>query len=128
MKKMIYELCPHCNTEVSVLWDTAVQGYLTKCPSCGERLLLCSECDHNTCDYDHVLDLCKKIVEAMWLDLTDIVLEIPDSGDEFLPEALTLYGITFPAGTTKTELWKWFDRHHPEGVAYLLYDFNLRNN
>lgn len=127
MKEMIYELCPHCNTEVSVLWDTAIGGYLTKCPSCDSWLMLCSECSRdNACDCDFDMDsaLCRRVIEAMWLDLTDIVLETPDSGDEFLPKALALYGITFPAGTTKTELWRWFDEHQPRGISYLLYDFN----
>lgn len=123
MEEKVYELCPHCNVEAELSWDVKTQGYLSKCPSCGERLLLCSECNHNTCDYDHMLDLCKKIVEAMWLELTDVRLEETDSGDEFLPEELTLHNITFPAGTTKTELWRWFDKHYPRGAAHLLYDF-----
>ena len=122
MKKMIYELCPHCNTEVSVLWDTTSQGYLTRCPSCDRRLLLCSECvNHGECDYDQESDLCRRVVEAMWKELSDIPLEVPDSGDEFFAEAFTLQGITFPAEITRTELWHWFDDRHPKGVAYLLY-------
>ncbi len=122
MKKMIYELCPHCNTEISVLCDTASQGYLTRCPSCDRRLLLCSECvNHGECDYDQESDLCRRVVEAMWKELSDIPLEVPDSGDEFFAEAFTLQGISFPAGITRTELWHWFDEHHPKGVAYLLY-------
>lgn len=122
MKKMIYELCPHCNTEISVLCDTASQGYLTRCPSCDRRLLLCSECvNHGECDYDQESDLCRRVVEAMWKELSDIPLEVPDSEDEFFAEAFTLQGISFPAGITRTELWHWFDEHHPKGVAYLLY-------
>ncbi len=27
----------------------------------------------------------------------------------------------FPAGTPREEIWRWFDRRHPKGVAYLLY-------
>ena len=43
MKEMIYEVCPHCSMEVSVLWDATIQGYLTKCPVCDSCLLLCRE-------------------------------------------------------------------------------------
>ena len=125
MKDMIYELCPHCNTEVSVLWDAALKGYLTKCPSCGKHLLLCSECiSHGCCDYDQESDLCKRVVETMWRELADIPLEIPSSGNEFFEEPFTLQRITFPAGITRTELWHWFDDHHPKGVAYLLYELH----
>ena len=38
MKEVIYELCPHCNVESEILWDITAQGYVTKCPSCGETL------------------------------------------------------------------------------------------
>ena len=122
MKEKIYELCPHCNAEVSVLWDMASQGYLTRCPSCGKRLLLCSECvNRDGCDYDQKSGLCRRVVEAMWKELSDIPLEVPDAGDEFIAESFTLQGISFPAGITRTELWHWFDDRHPKGVAYLLY-------
>ena len=60
----------------------------------------------------------------MWQELADIPLEVPEIGDEFFAEPFTLQGITFPAGITRTELWHWFDEHHPKGVAYLLYEKN----
>ena len=122
MREIIYELCPHCGKEVSVLWNTVSQGYLTNCPSCGKRLLLCSECvNHNGCDYDQESALCRRVIETMWRELADIPLEVPESGDEFFAEPFTLQGISFPAGITRTELWHWFDDRHPKGVAYLLY-------
>ena len=45
----------------------------------------------------------------MWKELSDIPLEVPDSGDEFIAESFTLQGITFPDGITRIELWHWFD-------------------
>ena len=124
MKEMIYEVCPHCSMEVSVLWDATIQGYLTKCPVCDSCLLLCSECtrDSNSdCNYDSDSTLCRRVIETMWQELADIPLEVPEIGDEFFAEPFTLQGITFPAGITRTELWHWFDDRHPKGVAYLLY-------
>ncbi len=95
MREIIYELCPHCGKEVSVLWNTVSQGYLTNCPSCGKRLLLCSECvNHNGCDYDQESALCRRVIETMWRELADIPLEVPESGDEFFAEPFTLQGIT----------------------------------
>ena len=58
----------------------------------------------------------------MWEALTDIPLELPENAEEYLAESITLHDISFPAGMTRTELWQWFDRHHPKGVAYLLYE------
>ena len=105
MKEVIYELCPHCNVESAILWDITAQGYITKCPSCGKQLLLCSECvNHEGCDYDQESDLCRRVLEAMWRKLADIPLEVPESGDEFFAEPFTLQGSIFPAGISRTEL------------------------
>lgn len=123
MKQTLYEWCPFCGAEIHVLWDIQAQGFLTTCPSCGHALLLCGECKAN-CDYDHHTDLCQHIVEAMWKELSDVPFELPENQDEHIADSLTLYGISFPAGTTKTEIWHWFDANHPKGVAYLLYEFH----
>lgn len=125
MKQTLYEWCPYCETEIHVLWDIELQGYLTKCPSCGHNLLLCGECKNN-CDYDHRTDLCQHLVESIWEDLTDIPMEVPKKDEEYIADSVTLHGITFPSGITRTELWHWFDEHHPKGIAYLLYNF--KNN
>ena len=66
MKKEIIEFCPHCETEVEMMWDIEKDGYKAFCPYCGNKLMLCDECmhDQNTgefidcCDYDGVADLC----------------------------------------------------------------------
>lgn len=125
MKQTLYEWCPYCETEIHVLWDIELQGYLTKCPSCGHNLLLCGECKDN-CDYDHRTDLCQHLVESIWEDLTDIPMEVPKKDEGYIADSVTLHGITFPSGITRTELWHWFDEHHPKGIAYLLYNF--KNN
>lgn len=56
------ELCPHCDREVTLLWDTKADGYKAFCPHCGGRLMLCDACMHECtggCDYDSAPDSCK---------------------------------------------------------------------
>ena len=41
------ECCPYCEGEnVFPNWDTAKQGYIAKCQTCGEQIMLCDECMH----------------------------------------------------------------------------------
>lgn len=49
MRKYITEHCPHCETEVSLFWNTEQQGFVIHCPSCGKPILLCDECKHTIC-------------------------------------------------------------------------------
>lgn len=57
----VTEFCPHCETEVSMRWNTDTQGFKAFCPSCGQRLMLCDECHQigGGCDYDSETDSCK---------------------------------------------------------------------
>lgn len=52
----VYEICPHCDNEVGLMWDIESDGYQAFCPYCGKRLMLCSECPATAgtmnCDYD----------------------------------------------------------------------------
>lgn len=41
------EVCPHCEAEVTVVWDVEKQGYQTVCPSCGKEIMLCDACLHS---------------------------------------------------------------------------------
>ena len=53
-------------------------------------------------------------LETLWALLSDVPMD-PDTEtmeDEFLH---------FPEGTSREEIWHWFDRRHSKGVAYLLY-------
>lgn len=38
------EVCPHCEAEVTVVWDVEKQGYQTTCPNCGKKIMLCDAC------------------------------------------------------------------------------------
>lgn len=59
----VTEVCPYCNSEVTITWNTDVDGFKAFCPHCGERLMLCDECRHadgsGDCDYDSATDTCK---------------------------------------------------------------------
>ncbi len=57
------ELCPHCESEIEMRWDTDTRGFQAFCPVCGERLMLCDECRHaddGPCDYDSDKDTCRR--------------------------------------------------------------------
>lgn len=60
---LVTEVCPHCESEVEMRWNTDTLGYKAFCPVCGKRLMLCDECRHTEgmpgCDYDSRLDFCR---------------------------------------------------------------------
>ncbi len=64
---LITEYCNNCETEVTMEWDVEMYGYKAYCPFCGERLMLCDECQHPngeskrclSCDYDSETDTCR---------------------------------------------------------------------
>lgn len=61
----VIEMCPNCDTEVEMVWDTEKFGYKAFCPHCGKRLMLCDECLHSSgvyddnCDYSTKTDSCR---------------------------------------------------------------------
>jgi hypothetical protein len=64
---IVTEWCPHCENEIEMTWDTDSLGFKAFCPVCGERLMLCDECQHrddggkrtDDCDYDSETDTCR---------------------------------------------------------------------
>lgn len=60
---LVTEVCPHCESEVEMRWNTDTMGYKAFCPVCGKRLMLCDECRHTEgmpgCDYNSHLDCCR---------------------------------------------------------------------
>lgn len=53
-------------------------------------------------------------LEKLWADFEDLSMN-PDT--ECIEESF----LDFPAGTEREEIWRFFDRRHSKGVAYLLY-------
>ena len=67
--------------------------------------------------YDAFMDeerLTDSEVEELWLSLDDIPMN-PET------ERMEQPFLIFPAQTPREEIWKWFDKHHSKGIAYLLY-------
>lgn len=63
---MVTEWCSECETEIEMNWDVKTMGYKAYCPRCGERLMLCDECQHRIdgsytgdCDFDTLTDTCR---------------------------------------------------------------------
>lgn len=58
----VTEVCPHCESEITMEWNVKTLGYKAYCPVCGNRLMLCDECQHgepgHICDYDSNKDTC----------------------------------------------------------------------
>lgn len=58
----VTEVCPHCESEIEMRWNTDTMGFKAFCPACGKRLMLCDECRHaeepDPCDYDGQTDSC----------------------------------------------------------------------
>lgn len=56
MKEKLYEVtevCPHCESENTLIWNEELDGYTAFCPHCGKKMMLCSICpERNTgCDW-----------------------------------------------------------------------------
>lgn len=73
----VTEVCPHCESEIEMRWDTDTQGFKAFCPVCGNRLMLCDECLHaednkgGGCDFDSEKDGCwRNLPEPPSLDST----------------------------------------------------------
>lgn len=50
--RMVTEMCPNCDREVTMEWDVSVDGYKATCPHCGGRLMLCdTNADTQTVDF-----------------------------------------------------------------------------
>lgn len=66
--KEVTEVCPHCEEEITMMWDTESMGFHAFCPVCGKRLMLCDECQHtacqdgepHSCDYNSATDTCHR--------------------------------------------------------------------
>ncbi len=45
------ELCPHCDCENIIQWNTEKLGYVVRCTHCGKEIVLCGEClDAQSCN------------------------------------------------------------------------------
>lgn len=58
-------------------------------------------------------------IEELWDKFTDIAM---NTETECIEEFFLHFGI----GTHREKIWKWFDKFHSKGVAYLLYDREVK--
>ncbi len=126
---LVTEVCPDCGMENTIEWNVVKQGYQAFCPNCGQPLMLCSECtvDKDFCDWSNDTCLCYRMVEEFWKDLEDIPVNEDKKGRTVLEtEYRMMVGnreiAVFPAGTVREDIWGWFNKHHPKGIQYLLYE------
>lgn len=134
----VTEYCPHCNEEIILEWDVKEKGYQAFCARCGRKLMLCSEClyEEDLCDWSEETGYCYRQIEQLWKDLEQVAFKEDEEyrlvlDQEYRIALLADFEdgrrlkernlICFPEGTDREEIWKWYDKNHPKGVAYLLY-------
>lgn len=59
----VCEMCPHCGEDVITTgWDISVHGFKATCPYCGDKLMLCAECQNGDelrfCDWNNETNTC----------------------------------------------------------------------
>ena len=57
-------------------------------------------------------------VENIWKEFEDVPMDEDSNGELVLAHDWR----QFKAGTTRTEIWKWFDEVHSKGINWLLYE------
>ncbi len=79
---IVTEMCPHCENEIEMRWDTDTRGFKATCPVCGKRLMLCDECLHAEdsigCDYDSYTDSCYRNPRTYEVGSKVRVQELPE--------------------------------------------------
>lgn len=81
----VTEFCPHCEREITIIWDTETYGYKAYCPVCGGRLMLCSACHDDTngsCDYNGETDTCRFNQNSTGLDTADEIATKMDGEED----------------------------------------------
>ncbi len=53
-------------------------------------------------------------IERLWLEFEDVPMN-PET------ECMDMKFMHFPEGTSREDIWHWFDKRHSKGVHYLLY-------
>lgn len=75
---------------------------------------------------DRPTDLMNKLdnlLERLWCGLEDIPFYEED-GVQYIEEDY----LEFEEGTSKEDIWHWFDERHSKGVHFLLYEYEIKEN
>jgi len=59
-------------------------------------------------------------IEKLWTELEDVLFDEDSNGELILADDW----FWFEKGTSREEIWQWFDDSHTKGVGWLLYEFN----
>ena len=60
------------------------------------------------------------LLEELWKQFGDVPMD-PST------ETMEAPFLDFPAGTSRVDIWHWFDERHSKGIAYLLYNEDASN-
>lgn len=60
------------------------------------------------------------LLEELWKRFEDVPMD-PST------ETMEAPFLDFPAGTSRVDIWHWFDERHSKGIAYLLYNEDASN-
>ena len=60
------------------------------------------------------------LLEELWKRFGDVPMD-PST------ETMEAPFLDFPAGTSRVDIWRWFDERHSKGIAYLLYNEDASN-
>jgi len=90
--------------------------------------IICLDCEDLREHYEEALEMIleketaeerDRYLESLWLESSDVPL---NPNTECIEEPYLCFSI----GTHREEIWRWFDKHHSKGVAYLLYELSHR--
>lgn len=79
---------------------------------CGE--IYCKDCRHKCKE-----DVTDREVELLWEELEDI----PVYENENYELCLEVDFEGWNKGTTQSEIWNWFNKHHSKGITYLVNEY-----
>ena len=60
------------------------------------------------------------LLEELWKQFGDVPMD-PST------ETMEAPFLDFPAGTSRVDIWRWFDERHSKGIAYLIYNEDASN-
>lgn len=60
------------------------------------------------------------LLEELWKRFGDVPMD-PST------ETMEAPFLDFPAGTSRVDIWRWFDERHSKGIAYLIYNEDASN-
>lgn len=72
----VHEVCPYCDNEICLRWDIETMGMMAYCPICSNEMLLCSQCELQSCDNCPYSNLHKSPIVIM-LERLGIEIDVP---------------------------------------------------